>query len=240
MSNATVAAVKIGLNAALDLVFPPRCILCDRFGPDCLCAACASKMPVALPEPTCPRCGHPRESLPCGECLSDPPSFVSAVAAGAYKGGLQDAIHWLKYRDKPQLAEPLGRMLAEFAQRERALLGGLAFDAIIPVPLHPARLRVRGYNHAERLARVVGREVGLPVRADLLRRVRKTHPQVGLDGDARRKNLAGAFRASDDAAGLALLLLDDVSTTGATQREAAKTLKESGAEAVYCLTLAAG
>jgi competence protein ComFC len=163
------------------------------------------------------------------------------MAAGEYSGVLQECIHWLKYRDRPMLAAPLGQILAAHARRNRAALAGLAFDAIVPAPLHAARLRVRGYNHAERLARVLGRELEIPVRTDLVRRVRATRPQVGLDGDARRNNLAGAFRANSAAVdGLALLVIDDVSTTGATFRECAKTLKKAGAQAVYCLSLGAG
>jgi ComF family protein len=115
------------------------------------------------------------------------------------------------------------------------------FDAIVPAPLHAAWQRVRGYNHAGRLVRVVGAALGIPVRTDLLRRVRATRPQVGLDGEKRRNNLAGAFRANSKAVdGLTVLLIDDVSTTGATLRECAKTLKLAGARVVYGLSLGAG
>jgi ComF family protein len=228
-------------DALLDVVFPPRCVVCDEFGPDYLCERCASQLPTPVPEPVCFRCGHHRDSLPCSECLSDPPYFVTATAAGAYSGVLQETIHWLKYRDRPMLAGPLGGILAAHARRNRSMLAGLAFDAIVPAPLHAARQRVRGYNHAERLARVVGREIGIAVRTDLVRRVRATRPQVGLDGDERRNNLTGAFRANPKAVqGLTLLLIDDVSTTGATFRECAKALKKAGARAVYCLALGAG
>ena len=224
----------------MDLVYPVRCCLCDEFGPDYLCNKCASHIPRPVPEPVCPRCGHHRESLPCSECLGDPPFFVAAMAAGEYSGALQESIHWLKYRDRPMLAEALGLILATCARRNRPALAGLAFDAIVPAPLHGARHRVRGYNQAERIARVLGSEIGVPVRTDLVRRVRATRPQVGLDGEMRRNNLKAAFRANERAvAGLAVLLVDDVSTTGATFRECAKVLKTAGAKAVYCLSLAA-
>jgi len=242
MPNASAGKTLLNdaVEGALDLVYPPRCVLCDTFGPAYLCESCASQIPVDVPPPVCERCGRHCDSLPCAECLGDPPYFVIAVAAGEYSGLTQEAVHWLKYRDRPMLAEPLGLILAAYARRERARLADLSFDAVVPVPMHPARGRVRGYNHAERLARVVGHELNIPIRPELLRRVRATRPQVGLDADTRRSNLDGAFRADSNAVnGLSLLVIDDVSTTGSTNRETAKTLKLAGAKAVYCLCLAA-
>ncbi len=235
-----LAPLKTTADTLLDLIYPKRCVLCDEFGPEYLCATCLAEMPKPLQEPVCPRCGHPRESLPCDGCLGDPPFFVIAMATGQYSGALRDAIHFFKYREKPMLAEPLGQILVEHARKNSVLLGRLNFDAVVPVPMHPVRHRMRGYNHAERLAKVFARELDLRLDRRLLRRVRRTKPQVGLDGDKRRGNLAGAFTASAEVSGKTVLLIDDVSTTGTTQRECAKVMKKAGAKAVYCLSLAAG
>jgi ComF family protein len=241
MISGAMQIAKEVRDGLLALVFPVRCCLCDEFGAEYLCSACAATMPKPVPEPICVRCGRHRESLPCSECLGDPPYFACAMAVGEYAGNLQEAIHWFKYRDRPMLAEPLGLILSAHARRNRAALAGLMFDAIVPAPLHSARERLRGYNQAERLARVVGRELGIRVRTDLIRRVKHTRPQVGLDGDERRGNLDGAFEANESVVkGLAILLIDDVSTTGTTFRECAKVLKKGGAKAVYCLGLATG
>jgi competence protein ComFC len=233
-----MSTIRTALDPFLELLFPTRCCLCDAFGPSTLCDECAVNLIAPVPEPVCPRCGHHVASLPCPDCLGGPPYFVRCIAAGEFAGPLQESIHWLKYRERPQLAEPLGQLLAHHARQQRSLLNDLAFDGIVPVPMHPARQRVRGYNQAERLARVVARELEIELRTDLVRRVRRTRSQVGLTGDIRRNNLSGAFRAAN-ASDLSLLVIDDVSTTGSTFREVAKSLKEAGARAVYCLSLAA-
>ena len=138
------------------------------------------------------------------------------------------------------LAEPLGRILASCATKNSSRLENLQFDVIIAVPMHAARERVRGYNHAQRLAEIVSRQLRIPAPTGLLRRVRSTKAQVGLAGDERRKNLRGAFEASPKVAGQTILLIDDVSTTGSTLRECSTALKQAGAKGVYCLTLGAG
>ena len=139
------------------------------------------------------------------------------------------------------LADPLGKLLAGYAKGNRRLLHGLVFDAVVPVPMHPTRQRLRGYNHSERLARSLAGEIGLTVDNRILRRVRNTHPQVGFEREERLTNLAHAFEAdAPSCAGKTFLLIDDVSTTGSTLHECALALKSAGAKEVYGLTLAAG
>jgi ComF family protein len=118
---------------------------------------------------------------------------------------------------------------------------GLRFDAILPVPLHPKRQAERGYNQSALLARRLGRVVALPVREDVLRRVRSTPPQVGLDRAKRRENVAGAFACPPDhpaLVGKTLLLVDDVCTVGATLAACAEALRAAGAREVWALTVA--
>ena len=229
------------LDPFLSLLYPPRCLVCRALGAAALCGACLEQI-ASVADPTCPVCGHTVElEGGCRNCLSRRPAFVRARALGAYEGVLQTAIYHFKYRDRPQLAGPLGRSLASFARDHAAQLNDLKFDALQPVPMHSTRRRLRGYNQSERLARVVGTELGLPL-CDALMRSRPTRPQVGLAREARCRNLAGAFtvRRPEEVSGKTLLLIDDVATTGSSLHECAAALKAAGASAVYALTLAAG
>ena len=230
------------LDPFLSLLYPPRCLICNTLGESALCAACLSRI-VPIPEPACPVCGHAVNlQAGCVNCLACRPAFVRARALGAYEGVLQTAIHHFKYHDRPQMAVPLGQSLAQFARDHAAELHGLKFDALLPMPMHPIRRRLRGYNQSERLTQVVSKELSLPLLTSCLVRTRPTRPQVGLARDARRGNLRGAFavRSPETVAGKTLLLLDDVATTGSSLHLCAEKLKASGAQAVYALTLAAG
>lgn len=224
----------------LDLLFPPRCFVCQALGERSgLCETCAAAI-TRVPEPWCGRCGRPLgDRATCYNCKICKPTFVRCRAWGLYEGVLRDAIHRFKYRDRPGLAEPLGARLADYARSQSAALNKLQFDAVIPVPMHPIRQRQRGYNQAERLARVVARDLGLAVQTHWLLRTRATRPQVGLSADIRATNLKDAFRASSEVTGKTVLLIDDVTTTGSTLNACAATLTRSGATAVYALALAA-
>ena len=229
------------LEPFLSLLYPPRCLVCRALGEAALCGACLGQIvPVS---PACAHCGQTilAEIGVCLNCQSRSPAFVRARALGAYEGVLQTAIHQFKYRDRPQLAGPLGRSLASFARDHAAQFHNLKFDALLPVPMHRTRQRLRGYNQSERLARVVGAELDLPLLTALVR-TRPTRPQVGLARAARCRNLAGAFtvKCPEEVLGKTLLLIDDVATTGSSLSECAAALKVAGATAVYALTLAAG
>ena len=231
------------LSAFLSLLYPPRCLVCRALGESGLCAACLGRiLPVAAPQ--CPTCGQTIAASEggCLHCHLRRPAYDRARALGAYEGVLRAAIHQFKYRDRPQLAAPLGSRLAAFARQSAPDLNGLRFDALLPVPIHTIRRRQRGYNQSERLARVVAGELGLPLLTDALVRIRATRPQVGLTGEARRTNLSGAFavRRPEAVLGKTLLLIDDVVTTGSSLYECTIVLKACGAKAVYALTLAAG
>ncbi len=204
------------IDTVLSLVYPPRCSVCRTLGSAaCLCNACAEAITPVI-EPKCARCGHPcADGDPCSNCRFRKAAFVRGRALGGFEGVLRDAIHRFKYQDRPRLAEPLGVRLAAFARAEAASLHGLQFDALVPVPVHPIRKRLRGYNQSERLARVVARELGLPLEIRWLVRARPTRPQVGLSGKSRQTNLHGAFAVPHpaDVTGKTLLLIDDVTTT---------------------------
>ncbi|MCW3058218.1 MAG: putative amidophosphoribosyltransferase [Capsulimonas sp.] len=224
----------------LSLLYPPKCVVCGLLGVPPLCEDCLAAI-TPPPSPACVRCGlSTGEADACRHCSARPPAFDRARALGAYDGVLRHAIHLFKYRDRPQLAQPLGHILAQHLQTGD--LFETPFDLIVPVPMHPARQRVRGYNQSERLARVLSQELGIPMDAKSLYRTRNTRPQVGLASGARESNLIGAFAIRNPSAitGKTILLLDDVSTTGSSLNECAAALKSAGAKTVYGLTLAAG
>jgi ComF family protein len=157
-------------------------------------------------------------------------------ACAFHSGPLRQAIHDLKYRDLTALAAPLGQMMAS---AWAALDGNWIPQAVVPVPLHPRRQRQRGYNQSALLARELAATLQLPVLDDILQRVKSTVPQVDLDVEQRRTNVQGAFRCQPGSlAGLSVLLVDDVCTTGATLSSACQALKAAGASSVLAYTLA--
>lgn len=197
----------------LDLLYPPRCGGCDAAGA-WLCARCASALAEARPR----RPRHVR----------------AVVALGRFDGALRRAVHRLKYRREGVLAAPLGAALGRAVARGMAL--GWRVDALVPVPLAPARRRERGYDQAELLAGAASRTCGVPLRG-LLRRVRATASQVSLGKGARAANVRGAFAASWSPP--SVVLVDDVTTTGATLGECARTLRAAGAREVRAVLVAA-
>jgi len=169
----------------------------------------------------------------CALCRGGLRGFDAAYCFGAYEGALRELIHLYKYGRIKPLAHALGSLLA------RALPLDEPFDAVVPVPLHWKRQWQRGFNQSELLARLVARRGGVPVR-QALRRVKPTRVQAGLSNSARRDNVASAFRVrrGERLAGLRLLLVDDVLTTGSTAAACARTLKRAGARRVAVLTIA--
>lgn len=142
-----------------------------------------------------------------------------------FDGVAREAVHALKFEERHAIGGMMGRLMAEHI-RDRAV------DVISPVPLHPARRRERGYDQARILAAQVARSLGLPCRANLLRRTRRTEQQTALGASARRENMRGAFEARERSDGLHVVLVDDVYTTGATMDSAAEAVRAAGATAV--------
>jgi ComF family protein len=194
----------------LDLVAPRRCAACD--------------------EPL-----DPEARAFCEACviLLDPGERVGAGMSGyVYGGPMAEAVRRLKYGRRTELAPVLGALLAA-----RAIELSGEVDAVVPVPLHRARLRRRGFNQAALLARPVAKTLAVPLVTSALVRLRDTPPQAGLDAAGRLRNVRGAFVAISAPAGR-VLLVDDVRTTGATLAECAEALSIAGAERVLTLVLA--
>ncbi len=217
---------------ALDLLFPLQCLGCRRWG-RVICPGCQASLPRLQP-PFCPSCAQPGAAAFCRACAGNPLMVDGIQAPFLMTGAIREAIYALKYRGLRAAAPELGGLLA------RHLAGrSMPGEVLVPVPLHPRRLRQRGYNQAALLAREVSRATGLPVREDLLARRRNTPPQVQTASrEQRRANVMDSFAVTGDAGGLAVVLVDDVTTTGSTFSAAAAALKPAGAASVWGLALA--
>ncbi len=208
-------------------LLPLRCLLCTEPGADGLdlCPACRTSLPELHNACRCCALPLPAPGV-CGACLQRPPPLQQVHAAFLYAPPLDRLLP--RYKFHGDLAA--GRLMAQLIAR--AFAGCERPQALVPVPLHRSRLRRRGYDQALELARPLAATLGLPLRADLLRRVRATAAQSELDAAARRRNLRDAFRASDIAMPAHVVLVDDVMTTGATLHAAARALRRAGVERV--------
>lgn len=238
LGEAAARGVRRMGRAGLDLLLPPGCMACRAAvsEPGTLCAACWSALTFITP-PYCDRRGTPVFSGVAVDSDDVPPAYDRARAAVLFCPVARDLVHGLKYSDRLELADPLAGLMARAG---REVLEGA--DGLVPVPLHPLRLLRRRFNQSALLALGIERRSGVPMRADLLVRRRATTPQVGLDREARARNVAGAFAVPEAARpeieGRALVLVDDVRTTGATIDACAKALRRAGARRVDVLTFA--
>jgi ComF family protein len=232
-------------RVALDAVLSPQCLACDALvaEPGALCHACWEGA-AFITAPLCRAGGlpfafdHGPDAL-CGACVRDRPAFDRARAVFVYNRVSRDLATGLKHRDRTHLAPALGRWLLRAG---RELVDDS--DLIVPVPLHPRRLRRRRFNQSALLAQALWRAAGTrgKVRVDLLRRTRATPSQGGLSAAERRRNVRAAFavapRHAEGIVGRRVLLVDDVHTTGATLDACARTLLSAGTGAVDALVLA--
>jgi ComF family protein len=177
-------------------------------------------------QPWCPICALPSShGVICGSCQKDPPHFDSTAPLFAYVFPVDRLVQELKYRSSLPLAAYLA---AEFLTH----LESAGIDCIVPMPLHPSRLKQRGFNQAQELARPLARQLGLPLLASACTRCLDSAPQASLPWRARQRNVRGAFACSVDLTGRSVAVVDDVMTTGATLNELARTLKLHGARRV--------
>jgi ComF family protein len=232
------------VRGLIDLVFPPLCAFCgtslieDNTGE--ICPGCLRDIRFISP-PICPTCGLPfplemGEGHLCGQCLGRQWHFGSARALGVYEGPIREAIHLLKYNGRSFLAKPLVGLL----DRGYPFIEYGSYDLLVPVPLHPKRLRERGFNQALIVGRAIGRRTGIACEGFLLKKIRWSLPQINLSTKEREKNVKGSFTVADPGAvrGKRVLLIDDVMTTGSTVNECAGELLKAGAVGVDVFTLA--
>jgi len=224
------------LDGFLNLLFPSQCPVCGspsdnlRYNP--ICSACWEGI-EKYDGPSCRTCGAPVVSghaTICGSCLKSKPPFAKVLYYGIYAGALREAVHLLKFGGVKRLATPLGDLSAGLCL-EKA-------DAVVPVPLSKKGLLRREFNQTADIGRRIASVLRTGFMPNALRKTRETLPQTGVSGRERLTNVRNAFAASGETAGLRVLLVDDVITTGATVRECSGVLLKAGAASVTVVALA--
>lgn len=235
------------ISHLLDIVYPKTCLAChERLTDSCMdglvCFECWQKIKKNTP-PFCSLCGRSlrKENLHrsiCSECQKMNWHFDRAFSPCVYEGVIKELIHAFKYKNKDHLGHTLSRLMIDFIKEFRVPVDFV--DFIVPIPLHRSRFREREFNQAQVLSEHLAREFQKPVASDWLQRLRATKTQTDLERDMRLINVRGSFSVKDPhlVKGKNIFLIDDVFTTGATSSEAAKTLKQAGAQVVFAMTLA--
>jgi ComF family protein len=221
-------------GTALDLLFPRWCIGCRKES-DFICPSCLKSLPRIKP-PFCPRCGLPQSrAILCSSCAGWQAEIDGIRSPFRFDGVIRQAIHELKYRNLRAIAGLFARLLNDYL-----VANPVPAEVVVAVPLHPKRLRERGYNQSQLLARELAKITKLPVVEDCLIRQRHSPPQARTATvSERRKNVARAFSCRDRRLkGKQVLLIDDVATSGATLDGCARALKKAGATTVWGLVLA--
>jgi ComF family protein len=221
-------------GAALDLLFPQWCIACGVEGAS-LCQSCRDSLPRIV-NPICPRCGKPQISgILCPNCVNWKAAIDGIRAPLRFEGVARKAIHQFKYKNLRNLAKPLSLLMRDYLAKNP-----LQADTLVPVPLHPKRLKERGFNQSALLANALGELLGTQVDLGCLVRSRFYIPQAQTSSvDERRTNVADAFLCRDGAlSGKKILLIDDVCTSGATLNACATALRAGGALTVWGMALA--
>lgn len=231
------------LDFVTDLLFPRRCPVCGRIvmpKGGLICPGCMGKLSWVR-RPTCKKCGKEVADSTieyCCDCTRRKRSFDYGLSLINYDDIASRSMSQIKYNNKREYLDFYSEaMLRKLGKRIKAMNG----DVLIPVPVHPSRLRRRGFNQAEELADRLSPHLGIPVDTTILRRDRKTAPQKSLDAGGRLKNLEQAFCASQIPAHIrSVILVDDIYTTGSTIEACARVLKKAGAEHVYFVTIFIG
>jgi ComF family protein len=220
-------------GAALDLLFPQKCLGCGEEG-DLICHTCRKSLP-RIAYPVCPKCGRPQPSgIICPSCVSWQNSIDGIRSPFKFEGLIRQAVHQFKYKNLRSLAKPLALLVEDYL-----IHYPLSGQTLIPVPLHPKRLKERGYNQSYLLARELGKLIQLPVVNDCLIRVKYVLPQAHTKSvDERLNNVKEAFVCrTSQLQNTQVLLIDDVSTSGATLDACASALKAAGAISVWGIVL---
>jgi len=216
-----------------------HCLLCashdgDAFG---LCKACLNSLPWHS-APQCPQCGltTPIAHATCGSCLSSPPAFDATHALFSYDFPVDRMLQHYKYKNSLHLANTFATLLHREKLTQQATQSNI--DLIIPMPMHPARLKERGFNQALEIAKLLSKSMQIKLDYTSCQRTKYTPPQASLPFKERIKNIHGVFHCQKNLQGLKVAIVDDVMTTGASLNELAKTLKQAGAAHIECWAIA--
>lgn len=241
---------KIGkdfVGRLYDVIYPRRCPICDDvlYDPKSpvrpkICKDCLGKITYVSP-PACLKCGKQMEDEAkefCYDCSKGTMVYKRGVALFSYSESIKASMYGFKYRNRREYAQFYGDGLVE---RYGDLIRTWHADVLVPVPLHKKRLRKRGYNQAEELAKALGQRLSIPVESQLLFRVKNTRPQKELKDKERPKNLENAFQIRENVVKYKnIILIDDIYTTGTTINECARVLKNYGAVNIYYMAVCIG
>ena len=229
------------MRVTADLIYPPLCALCQcrlSSPAELICEPCQTQL-LPVSTPCCDRCGFPLETpdQSCEACQGRTLHFLRARSALMFNQPVQALIHLLKYRRRRSIGVFLGECLGKIIVCEPWFAH---IDTIVPLPLHSVRLRERGYNQSERIAKGFADYTGVPMNTGLVVRRRPTKTQTRLSIEQRRENVKDAFATppGQSLKGRHIVLVDDVLTTGASLDSCARALVDGGAAAVYALTVA--
>lgn len=213
------------------------CLLCKNphgeiFG---FCSECFDDLPWHT-APHCPQCGLESSGDVCGQCLKNSPNFDHTHALLTYDFPADALLQHFKYQQAHHLAHTFGHLFANHLSKTHAQLSNI--DAILPMPMHPTRLKERGFNQALEIARILAKNLALPLDIESCFRKKWTPPQATLPLKDRVKNMQDVFACNKNLQGLNIALMDDVMTSGASLNALAKTLKQAGANTVECWVVA--
>ena len=232
----------------LNILFPRRCPVCGEIVEPpggLICPACFHKLSF-VKQPVCKKCGKEIQDAAeefCGDCTKRRHAFESGLALMNYDETARRSMAWIKYKNKREYldfyAEAAAEKLRQYENREE-----WQFDGLVPVPVHPARKRKRGFNQAEVLAKRMGERLEMPVCPEFLYRIRNTEPLKELNPDERLRNLQQAFQADAEAIRASgvqnVLLVDDIYTTGSTAEACTRALLSAGIEKVCFFAVCIG
>lgn len=213
------------------------CLLCASHdgGTLGLCEPCLHNLPWHT-VPQCPQCGLISNGLVCGSCLSAPPSFNATKVLFTYDYPVDRLLQHYKYSETLHLANTFAALLTDRMLNNNAT--DIKIDLIVPMPMHPTRLKERGFNQALEIARLMSKNMQIKLDYTCCQRIKHTPSQASLPLKERIKNIRGAFACQQNMQGLNIAILDDVMTTGASLNELAKTLKHAGAAHIECWAIA--
>ena len=228
-------------RAINNLVFPPRCIFCDRVldfrtklnvctkCTDAVRIPCGTRCSVCFSETR----GYFGTDL-CENCRKEKPYYDKVRSAFVYEGAVRDCVIRLKFHKRTDHAPTMGHYMSQLIDKE------CSADMLIPIPISKSRLRERGYNQSELFTKHISSLTGIPMRTDLLFKIKDTEPQSSLKYEKRAENVKGAYKTADssDLKDKHIILTDDVATTRSTLNECARMLKKAGAKTVECITFA--
>ncbi len=228
------------LHVLTDIIFKQNCLLCegkiDGLHPNnhAVCRACLNDLPWHQ-NSACPQCGLASDGSICGSCLSNPPDFDATQAVFLYDFPIDAMMVRYKYGNMMHLSHLFGQFLRD---KTALSLAENQIDLIIPMPMHPTRIKERGFNQAHEIAKVITKHCREKLDFQSAERIKLTPPQASLPLKDRVKNIKGAFQVNGNLGGKRIAIVDDVMTTGASLNELAKTLKKAGATHVECWVIA--